>query len=121
MEPRPGLPKDALGVPQEGLDAAVVDPETGEERPPAHFDAAGRLTNGSEAIGEIVGSNVVDACIGQNRELFTYMGVKVLHDIVHSPFQFTPEERAAGRAPVPVNFNTGTYTATRDNVDVFLK
>ena len=35
--------------------------------------------------------------------------------------EFTPEERAAGRAPVPVNFNTGTYTATRDNVDVFLK
>jgi hypothetical protein len=30
-------------------------------------------------------------------------------------------EAAAGRTPVPVNCNTGTYTATRDNVDVFLK
>jgi fatty-acyl-CoA synthase len=60
MEPRPGLPKDALGVPQAGVDAAVVDPETGEERVRAHFDADGRLVNGSEAIGEIVGRNVVD-------------------------------------------------------------
>ena len=60
MEPRPGLPKDALGVPQAGVDAAVVDPETGEERVRACFDADGRLVNGSEAIGEIVGRNVVD-------------------------------------------------------------
>lgn len=60
MEPRPGLPRDALGVPQAGLDAAVVDPETGVERAPARFDDAGRLLNASEAIGEIVGRNVVD-------------------------------------------------------------
>lgn len=59
MEPRPGLPKDALGVPQAGLDAAVVDPETGAERDRARFDADGRLLNGAEAIGEIVGRNVV--------------------------------------------------------------
>lgn len=60
MEPRPGLPKDALGVPQEGIDAAVVDPETGVERAAARFDADGRLVNGADAIGEIVGRNVVD-------------------------------------------------------------
>ncbi len=64
---------------------------------------------------------VLTACVGQNRELFTYMGVKVLHDIVHSPFQFTADERALGRTPVPVNFNTGTFTVTRDTVDRFLK
>jgi ABC-type sugar transport system substrate-binding protein len=63
---------------------------------------------------------VLTACVGQNRHLFTYMGVKVLHDIVHSPFAFTPEQRAAGRVPVPVNFNTGTFTVTRDNVGQFL-
>ena len=28
MTPVPGMPKEALGVPQEGTDAAVVDPET---------------------------------------------------------------------------------------------
>ncbi len=60
MEPRPGLPKDALGVPQTGVDAAVVDPETGDERAAARFDADGKLLNGAEAIGEIVGRNVVD-------------------------------------------------------------
>jgi fatty-acyl-CoA synthase len=60
MEPRPGLPPDALGVPQAGLDAAVVDPETSIERDRARFDADGRLLNGAEAIGEIVGRNVVD-------------------------------------------------------------
>jgi len=60
MTPVSGMPKDALGVPQEGTDAAVVDPETREERPVARFDADGRLLNASEAIGEIVGRNVVD-------------------------------------------------------------
>ena len=67
MEPRPGLPKDALGVPQAGIDAAVVDPETGAERAPARFDEQGRLVNGSEAIGEIVGRNVVDRFEGYYR------------------------------------------------------
>ncbi len=47
--PRPG----ALGVPAAG-DVAVVDPATSIECPPAHFDEHGRITNASEAIGEIV-------------------------------------------------------------------
>jgi fatty-acyl-CoA synthase len=32
----------------------VLDPETGEECPPAVFDPQGRLTNAEEAIGELV-------------------------------------------------------------------
>ncbi len=60
MVPSPGLPKHALGVPQEGLDVAVVDPETGKQRARAIFDEGGKLLNGGEAIGEIVGRNVVD-------------------------------------------------------------
>jgi len=60
MAPQPGLPPDALGVPQAGIDAAVVDPETGSERAVARFDADGKLLNGADAIGEIVGRNVVD-------------------------------------------------------------
>jgi len=60
MVPAPGLPKDALGVPQEGLDAAVVDPDTGIECPRARFDDGGRLLNAADAIGEIVGRNVLD-------------------------------------------------------------
>lgn len=67
MEPRPGLSKEALGVPQVGVDAAVVDPETGVEREPARFDSDGRLVNGAEAIGEIVGRNVVDRFEGYYR------------------------------------------------------
>jgi fatty-acyl-CoA synthase len=60
MTPVPGMPKDALGLPQEGTDAAIVDPETGAELPRARFDADGRLLNAAEAIGEIVGRNVAD-------------------------------------------------------------
>lgn len=67
MVPVPGMPKDALGVPQEGIDAAVVDPATGVERPRARFDEAGRLVNGEEATGEIVGRNVVDRFEGYYR------------------------------------------------------
>ncbi|MEU9563799.1 AMP-binding protein [Streptomyces sp. NPDC048161] len=47
-------PARAIGRASAGDDLAVVDPETGEERTAAVFDAAGRLTNGAEAIGELV-------------------------------------------------------------------
>jgi fatty-acyl-CoA synthase len=60
MEPRPGLPKDALGVPQGDLDAAIVDPTTGRECATAVFDDDGRLRNAADAIGELVGRNVLD-------------------------------------------------------------
>ena len=60
MSPVPGMPRDALGKPPEDIDAAIVDPDTFDERPVARFDDDGRLLNASEAIGELVGRNVVD-------------------------------------------------------------
>ncbi|MGQ0824763.1 MAG: AMP-binding protein [Actinomycetota bacterium] len=46
---RPG----AMGRPPPGADVVIVD-AAGVERPRAQFDAAGRLANATEAIGEIV-------------------------------------------------------------------
>jgi ABC-type sugar transport system substrate-binding protein len=63
---------------------------------------------------------VLTACIGQKRELFTYYGVRALHDYVHATLQLSQNDRQAGMAPIPVSYNTGTYTVTRDNVDLFL-
>jgi fatty-acyl-CoA synthase len=57
--PVPGTPAGAMGKPMPGSDVAVVDPATGKERPPARFDADGRLLNADECIGEIVGRNTV--------------------------------------------------------------
>ncbi|MFF7068546.1 long-chain-fatty-acid--CoA ligase [Streptomyces pseudovenezuelae] len=48
----PGTPRGAVGRAGPGL--VVLDQETGQECPPARFDAAGRLLNGDEAIGELV-------------------------------------------------------------------
>ena len=48
----PDMPPGALGRGADGM--AVLDPETGEERPPGRFDADGRLLNPDEAIGELV-------------------------------------------------------------------
>ena len=45
-------PTGALGRPPDGV--LVVDSETGTPRAPARFDAAGRLVNPAECIGEIV-------------------------------------------------------------------
>lgn len=45
-------PPGSLGVAPEGT--VVLDPETSIECPPARFDAAGRLLNADEAVGEIV-------------------------------------------------------------------
>ncbi len=58
--PAKGMPADALGRPQEGIDAAVADPETSAVCAVAVFDDQGRMTNAEEAIGEIVGRNVLD-------------------------------------------------------------
>jgi fatty-acyl-CoA synthase len=59
MIPKAGIPRDALGVPLEGQDIAIIDPESQVECPPARFDADGKLLNADVAIGEIVGRNVV--------------------------------------------------------------
>lgn len=47
----PGQPPGALGLGQPGT--VILDPETGAEKPPARFDASGRLLNPDECIGEI--------------------------------------------------------------------
>src|SRR5262249_2901908 len=57
---------------------------------------------------------------GQKRELFTYQGVKTLDEIAHPKLKFTADDRKAGIVPVPVVYHTGTYTVTRENVDLFL-
>ncbi len=63
---------------------------------------------------------VLTACVGQTRELFTYLGVKALFDLNHSPIKFTKNDKAAGVYPIASNYNTGTYTVTRETVDFFL-
>ncbi|HJR26617.1 MAG TPA: AMP-binding protein, partial [Acidimicrobiales bacterium] len=55
IQPYGGMPPEALGRPQEGVDVVVLDPATGAECPPARFGADRRLLNAEEAIGEIVG------------------------------------------------------------------
>lgn len=66
-------------------------------------------------------AGILTACIGQKRELFTYYGVKALYNYVHAPVGLFPEaRRAAGLTAIPPNINTGTFTVTRDNVDVYL-
>lgn len=49
----PKAPTTALGRPAHP-GVRVVDPETLEPRPPARMDRHGRITNGEEAIGELV-------------------------------------------------------------------
>ncbi len=86
-------------------------------------------------IGRIVGTTVqaegqmlrfikegvMAAAVMQKRKLFTYQGVKALFDVVHSPLRFTTDDRRAGIAPIPVNYSTGTFVITRENVDSFLQ
>jgi fatty-acyl-CoA synthase len=55
LQPVPDGRPGALGRSRDRDDVAVVDPDTGEERPRAIFDAGGRLSNPGDAIGELVG------------------------------------------------------------------
>jgi fatty-acyl-CoA synthase len=54
INPFPGMPEDALGRPPDGMDVAIVHPETGEECARARFGSGRELLNPTEAIGEIV-------------------------------------------------------------------
>ncbi|HEV8063481.1 MAG TPA: AMP-binding protein [Acidimicrobiales bacterium] len=56
----PQAPSLALGKALNGADVVVASPESGRECPTARFDDHGRLLNGAEAIGELVGRNVAD-------------------------------------------------------------
>jgi fatty-acyl-CoA synthase len=52
LSPDPAGPPGALGRLGDGI--RILDPATGRECPPAELDADGRVTNGDEAIGELV-------------------------------------------------------------------
>jgi len=54
INPFPGMPEQALGRPPEGMDVAIIDPESGAECARAAFGPSRQLLNPTEAIGEIV-------------------------------------------------------------------
>jgi ABC-type sugar transport system substrate-binding protein len=70
---------------------------------------------------QLVKEGVITAAVGQKRELFTYLGLKILFDINHSPIRFSADDRKAGLFHAPEVVHTGSYTVTRENVDVFFK
>jgi ABC-type sugar transport system substrate-binding protein len=69
---------------------------------------------------ELLKEGVLTACIGQKRELFTYLGTQALFDVNRARVSFTRDDAKAGVVPIAINYNTGTYTVTKDNVDYFL-
>jgi len=73
-----------------------------------------------EAHLRFLKEGVLTACVGQKRALFTYLGLKALYDLKHAPIRFTRNDKAAGISPIGSNYNTGTYTVTRETVDFFL-
>ena len=68
----------------------------------------------------LVKEGMLHACVGQKRALFTYQGVKTLDAIAHPRLSFSANDRAAGISPAAVILHTGTYTVTRETVDLFL-
>ena len=54
INPFAGMPEEALGRPPDGMDVAVVDPESGKECAPALFGPSRELLNATDAIGEIL-------------------------------------------------------------------
>jgi fatty-acyl-CoA synthase len=55
---RPDAPPTAIGLPaSETMDVIIANRVTGDECPRARFDEYGRMTNGDQAIGEIVSRN----------------------------------------------------------------
>ncbi|WP_433182057.1 AMP-binding protein [Actinoallomurus sp. CA-150999] len=66
FSPDPAGPPGALGRLGDGI--KILDPETGRECPPARLDADGRVTNGGEAIGELVNTKGLGLFDGYHNE-----------------------------------------------------
>ncbi|MEV0404710.1 AMP-binding protein [Actinoallomurus sp. NPDC050550] len=66
LSPDPAGPLGALGRLGDGI--KILDPETGRECPPARLDADGRVTNGGEAIGELVNTKGLGLFDGYHNE-----------------------------------------------------
>jgi ribose transport system substrate-binding protein len=69
----------------------------------------------------LIREGVLTAAIGQKRELFTYFGLRILFELNHSALKLSADDKAAGICPAPDVVYTGSYTVTRDNVDIFIK
>jgi ABC-type sugar transport system substrate-binding protein len=69
---------------------------------------------------QLLKEGVLTACVGQKRELFTYLGVKSLFEVNRRRLQFTKDDKQLGIAPIPENYYTGTYTVTQQNVHYIL-
>jgi ribose transport system substrate-binding protein len=69
---------------------------------------------------QLIRDGVLTASVGQKRELFTYLGVKALYDFAHSNIKFSENDQKAGISPLPIEYNTGTFVVTRENVDLFI-
>jgi ABC-type sugar transport system substrate-binding protein len=68
---------------------------------------------------QLIQQGVLTAAVGQKRELFTYFGLRLLYDLRHSPLRLSADDKKAGVLPIPELVYTGTYTVTRENVQLF--
>ncbi len=59
----------------------------------------------------------VDGIVVQNRELFIYYAVKLLHDFNNSGLKSAGLDAKAGGRPIPDSVDTGVLLVTKDNVD----
>jgi ABC-type sugar transport system substrate-binding protein len=66
---------------------------------------------------------VIQRCVGQKREFFTYYGLQLVFDAVHNtpPIQFTIDDSGAGITNLPDLIYTGFIVGTNDNVDILLE
>ena len=62
----------------------------------------------------------VDGIVVQNRELFIYYAVKMLHDYNTNTLKSAGLGSADGGRPIPDTVDTGVLLVTKDNVDKVL-
>jgi ribose transport system substrate-binding protein len=81
----------------------------------------GTCVEAEEAHLRYIKDGSLTALVAQKRALFTYYGVKLLYDAVHSPLRRLFPSENGQPVHLPNVIHTGSFVVTRENLEAFVR
>ena len=114
LSAHPDLAGFCAFTPMSGFGCAQTVKETGRVG-----DVKVTTVNYEPELLRLLDEGVIQQLVCQKRELFTWYGAQFLFDMVHQTNTLSKDDHAANIVPIPYSVNTGTFTVTQENMEVF--